>query len=171
MEWFRTFKKALILSGEVLVDSVINIFEKGFKFSLDTKDESREDLKILDDVGKPIVFVEVKGTNTSVKREHINQCDSHREQAGLPLNFPSILVINTHIRKARSIDEKDQELAIEQVKHAVKNNVLILRTLDLLRLLSLKFDSGIPKNEIISLLSINSGWLKVSKDKWEVIQE
>jgi len=171
LQEFRAFKKALISSGEVLVDSVINIFEKGFEFSLDTKDELREDLKILDDVGKPIVFVEVKGTNTSVKREHINQCDSHREQADLPLNFPSILVINTHIKNARNIDEKDQELAVEQIKHAAKNNVLILRTLDLLRLLSLKFDRDIPKNEIISLLSINSGWLKVSKDKWEVIQE
>jgi hypothetical protein len=171
LQELRTFKKVIILSGEVLVDSVINIFKKGFEFSLDTKDELREDLKILDENGKPIVFVEVKGTNTGVKREHINQCDSHREKAGLPLNFPSILVINTHIKNARNIDEKDQEIAVEQIKHATKNNVLILRTLDLLRLLSLKFDRGIPKNEIISLLSINFGWLKVSKDKWEVIQE
>jgi hypothetical protein len=171
LQEFRTFKKALILSGELLVDSVINVFKKGFEFSLDTEDELREDFKILDEDGKPIVFVEVKGTNKSVKREHINQCDSHRERADLPTDFPSILVINTHIKNARNIDEKDQEIAGEQIKHAVKNNVLILRTLDLLRLLSLKFDRDIHKNEIISLLNINSGWLKVSKEKWEVIQE
>ena len=72
---------------------------------------------------------------------------------------------------ARNIAEKDQEIAGEQIKNAVKNNVLILRTLDLLRLLSLKLDKNIPKNEIISLLSTNYGWLKVSRDKWEVIQE
>jgi len=171
LQELKTFKKVLILSGEVLVDSVINVFKEGFAFSLDTQDELREDLKILDKDGNPIVFIEVKGTNKSVKREHINQCDSHRDRAGLSAEFPSILVINTHIKNARSIDEKDKQIAGEQIKHAAKNNVLILRTLDLLRLLSLKFDRNIPKDDIISLLSTSTGWLKVSKDKWEVIQE
>jgi len=171
LQEFKTFKKVLILSGEVLVNSLINVLKKGFGFSLDTEDKLREDLKILDEDGKPIIFVEVKGTNKSVKREHINQCDSHRERADLPADFPSILVINTHIKNARSINEKDQQIAAEQVKHAVKNNILILRTLDLLRLLSLKFDRDIPKSEIISLLTINAGWLKVLEDKWEIVQE
>ena len=88
----------------------------------------------------------------------------------MPADFPSILVINTHIKNARSIDEKDQQIATEQIKHAVKNNVLILRTLDLLRLLNLKFNRDIQKNQIISLLTTNAGWLKVSEDKWEIIK-
>jgi len=171
LQEFKTFKKSLVLSGQVLVDSVINVFQKGFEFSLDTRDELREDLKILDEDGKPIIFVEVKGTNKSVKREHINQCDSHRERADLQADFPSILVINTHMKNARNINEKDQQIAAEQIKHAVKNNILILRTLDLLHLLSLKLDRNIPKSKIISLLTINAGWLKVSEDKWEIIQE
>jgi hypothetical protein len=171
LQQFKTFKKVLILSGEVLVDSVANVLKEGFEFPLDTEDELREDLKILDKDSKPIIFVEVKGTNKSVKREHINQCDSHRERANLPADFPSILVINTHIKNARNISEKDQQIATEQIKHAVKNNILILRTLDLLRLLSLMFDRGMSTNEIISLLTTNTGWLKVSEDKWEIIQE
>ncbi|MBW8015456.1 MAG: hypothetical protein FVQ82_04655 [Planctomycetes bacterium] len=171
IQLFREFKKILIFNSDALVGAVATILERGFGFSIDDSDELKEDLKILDEQGKPIIFVEVKGTNKGVKREHINQCDSHRERADLSPDFPSILIINTHMRKSRTIEEKDQDVAKEQIKHAVKTNVLILRTLDVLKLLSLKLNNNIPSNEIINLLSDNHGWLKVSDEKWEILEE
>ncbi len=168
---FRQYKKILVLSSDNLVDAVIEVLEVGFGIPLDTKDELHEDLKIIGEQKKPIVFVEVKGTNKGVKREHINQCDSHRERANLPPDFPSILIINTHIRKSRTIEEKDQDVAKEQIKHAVKIGVLILRTLDLLNILRLKLDKNISSDEIINLLRDNRGWLKVTDEKWEIVQE
>ena len=59
----------------------------------------------------------------------------------------------------------------EQVKLAVVQNVLILRTLDLLRLLRIFMNEEISRNEVIDLLSTNSGWLKVDDEEWRIIQK
>lgn len=132
-------------------------------------DEYREDLKILDDKSAPLVFCEVKGVNRGVKREHVNQADSHRERADLPATFPALLILNTHIKNARDLEEKDKDVPMEQVVHAKKNNVLILRTLDLLRLLCLKLQQNIPKEVIIDLFIQSSGWLRVTEEKWTIV--
>jgi hypothetical protein len=147
-----------------------NVLKDGFSFKIDSKDEYREDLKIINYNNEPIIFIEVKGTNRGVKREHINQADSHRERAGLGPDFPSILLINTDIKKSASIEDKDQPIAEEQVKHAVKIKVLILRTLDLLFLLRHLDNSKILQQDIIDLFSNNAGWLKVDNESWKIVQ-
>lgn len=162
-------KRCLIADGDSLVDSVSDIFRVGFGFAIDNSDEYREDIKIVNDENEPIVFCEVKGTNAGVKREFVNQADSHRERANLPPDFPALLIINTHIKHSHSLDDKDKEVPIDQTKHANKINVLILRTLDLLRLLKLFRDGSITKKEVLDLISNNSGWLKVSNDSWEIV--
>lgn len=167
---FQEFKKVLLFDADLLVDAVISLFLNGFGFKIDATDEYKEDLKILNPEGKPIIFGEIKGTNAGVKREHINQADSHRERAGLPSNFPVTLIINTHIKNSRNLKEKDQTIASEQIQHAHKNNILILRTLDLLRLLRLKMSGKISSEEFLTLIQNNSGWLRVADENWEIIQ-
>lgn len=164
-----TYKSVLALSSDALVLSVVKVLTKGFRIPVDACDELREDFKMLDDDGQPFCLCEVKGTNKSLKREHLNQADSHRERSGFPENFPSVIIINTHMKNARSIEEKDQELASEQVRHARKLNVLILRTIDLLRLLRLHLDEQITLPEIKKLLTQNSGWLRLTDTNWTVI--
>lgn len=167
---FRNYKKALVQGDEQLVDTVTDILEKGFGFKINRLDEYREDLKILDDEASPLVFCEVKGVNRGVKREHVNQADSHRERADLPASFPAILIINTHIKNARDLDEKDKDVPMEQVLHGKQNNVLIVRTLDLLRLLCLKMERDIPKETILDLLRTSGGWLRVADGEWTIIE-
>jgi hypothetical protein len=169
MKLLRFYKRILVTNGDPLVEAVVKLLREGLGMSVDDSDEYREDIKILDSKGTPIIFGEIKGTNRGVKREHINQADSHRERAGLSPEFPSLLIINTHIKNSRTIEEKDKDIAAEQVQHATRNNILILRTLDVLRLLRLHLDSKIESEDIIKLLVESSGWLKVSDEGWEVV--
>lgn len=167
---YSQYKKILIGNGEVLVEHVAVILRGGFSFNVNSDDDFKEDLKILNDKNEPIIFVEVKGTNRGVKREYINQTDSHRDRASLDSSFPSLLVINTHIKNSVSIEDKDQTVPEDQIKHAVKIGILILRTIDLLFLLKQKENGTISQQEIIDLLSKNVGWLKVDSGRWEIIQ-
>ncbi|MES9899734.1 MAG: hypothetical protein ABW148_12005 [Sedimenticola sp.] len=164
------YKSSLFLSGDDLAACVSEIFSHGFGFPVDTTDELREDFKVLSSDDNPILLCEVKGTNKGVKREYINQADSHRERSGFQDDFPALLIINTNIRNSRTITEKDQEVAKEQIQHAAKMNVLILRTLDLLELLKIFLDGQLTLNAITDLLINNSGWLKVKDSKYEVIK-
>ena len=168
---FNSFKSILAATGENLVSSVAQVFCEGFGFSVDAKDELREDLKLLDDNKKPFCLCEIKGTNKGIGREFINQADSHRERAGLPGEFPSILIVNTHIKNARTISEKDQEIAKEQIQHSRKMNILMLRTIDLLFLLNLYKRGSIEKDQLIALLTENSGWLRCNESSYEIIIE
>lgn len=167
---YSQYKKILIGSGEILVEHVATVLKDGFSFNINSDNELKEDLKILNESNEPIIFVEIKGTNRGVKREYINQTDSHRDRAGLDASFPSLLVINTHIKKSVSIEEKDQAISEDQIKHAVKIGVLILRTIDLLFLLKQKDNGTISQQEIIEIFSKNVGWLRVASDHWEIIQ-
>ena len=165
------FKRVLLFDGEALVEAVAEVLRSGFGFNVNDIDELREDLKITDDDGTPILFVEIKGTNKGVKREHINQADSHRERADMQSDFPVVLLVNTHIKNSRSIAEKDQPVPQEQVRHAVKANVLIMRTFDLLGLLKLRLANKLTKKEVLSLVCTDNGWLKVDNERIEVLKE
>lgn len=169
IERLKNYKAILVLTGDELVSKVTNVFENGFSLSVDPVDELKEDIKLLDNDGKPFCLCEIKGTNKGVKRDHINQTDSHRNRSGYADTFPAILIINTHIRSSRTILEKDQDVAEEQVKQAKKMRVLILRTLDLLKLLRLMFDKKINLEEIINIITKKHGWLKVNNDSCEII--
>ena len=61
--------------------AVITIAREFFDVPVDPIDELKEDAKILDEHGGIQAFLEVKGTNSGIKREHINQVDSHRERS------------------------------------------------------------------------------------------
>jgi hypothetical protein len=122
----RRLKTILLFDGARLVEEVANALQQGLGFVVGREEKYREDSAIFDSQGQVLVLAEVKGTNRGVKREHINQADSHRERSGLAPDFPTLLIMNTHIRSARRIDEKDVEIAAEQIRHASNNNVLII---------------------------------------------
>ena len=164
------FKRILVWANEPLVDAVRYVLEEGFSFDINPVDEFKEDLKIVSEDGESLVLVEVKGVNRGVKREHINQADSHRERAGLPSHFPVALIINTHMKNARTIEEKDQQIASEQIRHASAANVLILRTLDLLKMVELINSGRITQGEVLQHLT-GGGWLRVIDDSIERVTE
>lgn len=163
------YKAALVLSSGPLVSIVGRILSVAFGVTVDGTDDLREDLKLLDQNKEPIAVCEVKGINRGIKRENINQTDSHRERSGFPNEFPAILIANTGIKNSRTVEEKDQEIAAEQVKHAVQMRVLLVRTLDLLGVLRLVLSGELTADAARRLLLGNVGWLRVHANEVKIL--
>lgn len=168
---FREYKKCICYNDELLRKSIIQIFRDGFDLKIDDTDEFKEDFKIIDNEGKPVILVEVKGTNRGITRQHINQTDSHRERAELDQEFPSILIVNTNIKKSNSLRDKYQKVAKEQIKHAIKMNVLVMRAIDFLNMLYLKEGGEVKKKNFVDILRQKSGWLEASQESWSIRKE
>lgn len=170
LEQLSRFKAALLHSGPELVSDISAILEAALGTKIDAIDDFREDLKLLGEDGKIVCVCEVKGINRGIKRENINQTDSHRERSGFDNQFPALLIANTNIKSARSIVEKDQEIAQDQVVHAVRMNILIMRSLDLIGLLRLVLAGELTQHDALSLVLSNTGWLRVQADNFQVIK-
>jgi hypothetical protein len=167
---FDKLKGILAYQSEPLVDAVYNAFEQGLGLTVRREESFREDMALVDHEGRQIALIEVKGTAHGVQREHVNQADSHRERANLPASFPSLLVINTNIKKSASLEAKDRPVAAEQVEHAARNGVLIIRTIDLLFLIQRRLAGTMTSNEILVLLLQSHGWLRVTRESCEVLR-
>ena len=168
---FKEFKKCLCYDDELLKESIIKIIQEGFGLLVIDEEDYREDFKIIDGDKNPLVLVEVKGTNKGITREFVNQADSHRERAELNVDFPSILIVNTQIKKSNSLEDKYLDVAEEQVKHAVKMKVLVMRTIDLLNMLYLKEKGVVPAEAFLDILKSENGWLKTSQTSWNIQKE
>lgn len=164
LEQLTAYKAALVQTGPELVSNVCAMLTAALGVKVDSVDEFREDAKLIGEDGKVIAVCEVKGINRGVKRENINQTDSHRERSGFDEGFPAILIANTNIKAARSLAEKNQEIAAEQVKHAVHMRVLVMRAIDLLGLLRLVLCTKQTPESALDLVLSNVGWLRVDGD-------
>ena len=89
---------------------------------------------------------------------------------GTWLFFPTIVIINTNIKHAKNLKDKYKAIAKEQVAHAVKMKVLVLRTVDLLNLLYLVEAGSMTPDQVLALLCGESGWLKVSQKAYEILK-
>lgn len=171
IEAYRGYKGCLCFSGDPLKDAVAEVLGKGFGFNVSDNEEFKEDIRIINNEGDPIVFCEVKGKNKGVSREDVNQVDSHRERNGYNADFPGVLIVNTFIKHSNSVAEKDREVESDQIKHTVKMNIVILRTLDLLNALY-QVDCGILKpGKFLELLKTKSGWVKFTLKDYEIVTE
>ena len=108
-----------------------------------------------------LAFVEVKGVNGNLKLSHVAQSYEHRERTAGYENLPVLLIANTYIGTARSMEEKDRPPPDEQIEIAAKHKVLVLRTIDLLNLLRLCLSKKITQVEILKSLLERVGWWRV----------
>ncbi|WP_223514774.1 hypothetical protein [Pseudomonas sp. GL-R-26] len=169
----NVYKSTLLFSGDDLVSSVAEVFRSGFKIEVDALDDLREDLKLLDENGKIFCLCEIKGTNRGITREFINQTDSHRERSGLGADFSAVLIVNGNIKNSKTIVDKEvnQEIASDQIKHAVKMNVLIFRTIDLLNLLNSFVRGHITRAEVLQIFKLRGGWYKCTDNERGLLVE
>lgn len=168
LQLFNEYKKCLCYHDELLKESVVSIFENGFKLLVDPEDDLKEDMKILGQDKNPVILVEVKGTNKGVQWDFISQAHGHRERGEFSSDFPSILIVNTNIKNAKSLEDKYQEVAKEQVCNAVKMKILVLRTIDLLNLLYLAEAGKTTPAEVLETFKKEHGWLKVTQEGYQI---
>ncbi|MDP1591306.1 MAG: hypothetical protein Q8M07_26365, partial [Prosthecobacter sp.] len=133
--WER-HKAVLAASGRSLSEVVVDVLRNFFGLNLKSEEAYIEDAMIYSNDGSSHLYVvEIKGVAAGIKREQINQLDSHRERLGLDHSLPGLLIINDfcdtpgmEARKKKPVDE--QHLA-----HATRLNVRILRTTSLIDLM------------------------------------
>jgi len=166
---YNNYKGALCYRSDPLVDIVINIFEKFFGITLDKEEKFIEDAMLKDEDGNIKGVFEIKGVNRNFARKDINQVDSHRERLDLNTDTPGILVMNTLVN-AKSLTEKDQPPHPDIIKKAVSDNVLLVRTIDLLRFADGAEADILKKEDFLAILISQSGWLKVADNRCEVVE-
>lgn len=161
---YDKYKRILIDTSSNLKNSVADVLEAVFSLEIDRKDDNIQDLKIINksDLSQDLAVVECKGINGNVQRDHINQVDSHRERNNFPEDFPGILIANT-FKSSDSWIQKNRNVEPEQIKHAVKMKVLIIRTVDLLKAINIILEKPERKSEFNSLLLKEIGWLEVTE--------
>lgn len=160
-------KSILWLKHNELRDSVMD-FLNDMQIATLKEDIGEEDFWILKNVDK-IAMVEVKGKEHEISRNDLYALDTHRNERKKPDTFPAILIVNTH-NKATSIKEKDRPISNEEVERAVDLNILIIRTIDLIRLYNLIKISKIASSDFLKTIETEHGWLNVT-DKMEVIKK
>lgn len=132
--WERR-KSVLCTSGGNLHRIVVEILRDFFGLNLKSREKYVEDAVIYGDSEEVRFVVEVKGVNGGVRREHINQVDSHRERLKIDSSIPGLLIINDfmdvdglEIRKAKPFDQNHRS-------HAERLNVKILRAVTLFEMM------------------------------------
>ena len=154
------FKRVLIETGDDLVNSVSLLLRETTDLEVDSKDDKKEDCRLRDKTGNVVALVEIKGINGNVKMSNVSQTFEHRERTTGCENLPAVLIANTFIGTARSEEEKDKAPEEEQIALAERHNVLILRTLDLLRMYNSVLLGQVKKEDIASLLLTKAGWIE-----------
>lgn len=168
---YQERKEILFLRDDPLADRLPEWLTIHFGIKTRRHEEYIEDSWIVDENGSDVAICETKGLSKNVKREHITALVQHREQRDLPDDFPSILFVNT-FADAETVEEKDkQRITKIECKKAVSNHVLIVRTLDLVRLLDLAEQGKMESPKIRELLLSETGWLKVTDEGYEVVKE
>ncbi|MFQ5934476.1 MAG: hypothetical protein ACE5KI_07520, partial [Dehalococcoidia bacterium] len=171
-EW-RDYKAMLVTSGDLLKTRVVAVLERFFGLKVDPIDEGREDLKILEGPTDAAVIAlgEVKGTSGGIRREHVTQADTHRERNGLEQKVPGLLIINSQM-DVNSIEERvSTTVASEQVKLARTLNILIIRAVDLLRLMKLLEGDEARGEKLLELINGGGGLLRVNSEGYRIVTE
>ena len=160
LEILRNRKAILTTSGANLVKLVLEILNDVFDVETDDDDTGKEDFKIISDK-KVLAVGEIKGKNSGVTRESINQVDSHRERSGLNPETPGVLIFNDNMNIEGLEERSKRPVAEEQIKRAKNENITIIRTIDLLFLMEAlqKKTSEERKVEFMNLLSKGGGQL------------
>jgi hypothetical protein len=167
-EVFRQYKAILFAKGNALVDAVIEtlsalIGDAGYTC---TRIERFIEDFWIDGASGHTAIVDVTGTDTNARQAQTNEVVNHREQyleageTGITEDFPALLIVNT-FAKSGSFHEKDKQLDQRVVSHAYASRVLIIRTLDLYRLLESKQLSKLAASDMESVLFNEAGWLRV----------
>ena len=131
------------------------------------KDEIYEEDFWIIEHNKETLIIEVKGLDKNLKRQHISQLDEHRAAREKPDDFPALLIVNS-FNRARSLKEKDRNISTNEIKKAVRTNILILRTLDLCSAYYLMERKELDPKELLKIIKTERGWLNVTASGLEV---
>ena len=156
------FKSILYSNGDELVGVVKEILVDIFKFpDSHFTDVKKEDFRF--ECGDINFIVEIKGINTNVKDGNIAQCKKHvtdliaEDDTKSPDNVKGLLIINPQ----RNIEPSKREpIHANQISYATKDGILIITTLELLKLYQAYTKDGTVSNACFDTFKNNVGEFK-----------
>jgi len=155
---------------ETLVLDSLNLVlqDSGYRAE-DRPDTGAEDFWIVSPDGD-VALAEAKGIATHVRRDHVNQVDNHRMMLDLDVpDLPGLLVVNA-FRGHPELERRTLDVNADVVKRARVSNVLILRGIDLYRLVALKVGGEDVAATFVDALLGGGGWLRVTDQGTELVQ-
>ncbi len=170
LDAYMEMKDILYLRSQQLEDRLVDWIPENLGIQTSRRPETNiEDFWLLNDKGDESAIVEVKALTQNVKRDQIGAIALHRDQRELKPTFPAVLIANT-FAEANTIKQKSRSgVGLNECKHAVRRDVLVVRTLDLLQLLDQLERKVVSQEEVWRLLTKETGWLKVEGDTQKVI--
>jgi hypothetical protein len=155
LQSFRSYKAILTSSGDKLRELVIDVLRDYFRVSVTERDNNIEDTLINSDSKTPLFVVEIKGVRGGLKREHVNQVDSHRERLGLTADTAGLLILNDFMEVEGVEKRAGRELEAQHLKHAANLHVHVLRTTTLFEIM-LRVERWAPESRAAELLRVCS---------------
>ncbi|MEX2417494.1 MAG: hypothetical protein WD757_03825 [Actinomycetota bacterium] len=169
LEESRRRKRILYLTGEQLELEVVRFLEKELEIPARHVPGNKEDLCLVEaggeTEGRDWAIGEVKAAETSnISRQDVGQLDTHRKEKGLPSDFPAVLIANTYWR-GPVLANRDSEIHPDVVRRASEDHIVVVRTLDLIRLLILTNRGDREAVEaLVESIRDGGGWFEVDAD-------
>jgi len=164
----KDYKAILSSSGIYLRNKLVALFESVFDLKVQCIDREERFLVVKDD-DSPVALVESEGIQGGVQAASIERLARARRQHGLRDLFPAALLINNDMAVTNVGERSATSIGSDVLQAAVQQNVLIMRTIDLLFLLNHLEKSPNKKGRMLHLLTSGSGWLKASTGSYDVI--
>jgi hypothetical protein len=167
LSW-KEYKVILTASGDRLMTTMAAILESVFDFNLDI-DKLHQRILIKNESQRPVLLIEVAGTEGSVEKQFIDRLQAHRQSLALPDRFPAVLCIN-HEMSIQDITKRAEARVPEDcVRYAKEHHVLIVRTVDFLMLMrQLETDPHRGK-KLMHLLLAGGGWLRADLQTYRIL--
>jgi hypothetical protein len=160
----RRTKQILFFAELDLEHEVVRFLDEELDIAARHVPGTDEDFRLLDESGEECGIGEVKGyERKSVPRTDLARVAIHRAEAGLDEDAPALLVANT-FHAATSVSERDQPIAPNVFERASDDHILIVRTLDLIRLKQLALAGKPQTDKLVEALRQRGGWFEVDAD-------
>jgi hypothetical protein len=164
----KDYKAILASSGIYLRNKLVTLFESVFGLKVQCMDREKRFLVVKDD-DSPLALVESEGIQGPVQMASIERLARARKQHGLFDSLPAALLINNDMAITNVGERSATTIAPGILENAVRQNVLVMRSIDLLFLLNHLEKSPNKKRRMLDLLTSGGGWLKARTGSYDVI--
>lgn len=162
LEDSRKAKQILFLTEGALRDEVVKFFSTALDMSAKISEQTKESFWLMAEaLGEEWGFGEVRDSVGNVSREMVARTMINRHDSGKPDEYPAILVVNTFDETA-NLEERDQAPTPDIVKRAAEDHILLVRTLDLVRLRQKEQAGFAGISDFQEALRRGGGWFEVN---------
>ena len=158
----RRGKRILLIEGDDLTNEVVRFLHEDLGIDVTRKARgAAEELWLAPDEDRPASMVMVSSSDEgNVTKHDLASAMMLRATLGRDEATPLFMVVNT-FRTSQRLSERDTPIPSDVVRRAAEDNVLVCRTMDLVRL-GQRAANGFPAGaQLRDALSAGGGWFEV----------